>query len=308
VQERLGQPVGGDHPAQRDVAGGQALGGGDDVGRVVVLQPTEVLAEAAEAADHVVRDHQDVVAVADLADPLEVSGRRREAAAGVLHRLEEDGGDGVRALELDRLGDPVGRPDAELLGAHRLVGAAVVVGVRHPERRRHERLEVLLQGRDAGDRQGAHRGAVVRDRPGQHLGLERLAGPLEERAGELPRRLDRLGAAGGEEDPVEVTGGQVGEPVGQLDGLGVRVRPDREVGELTGLLGGGLGELLPAVAGLHDEQRGQAVEVAPAVAVPHVAAVAAHDQRHLGLLVGRQAGEVQPEMVPGGAGELLEVG
>ena len=73
------------------------------------------MADAAEGADDLVADEQHVVLVADLAHPLEVSGRRREASAGVLHRLEEDRGDGLGALELDHLLDAVRRPDAERL-------------------------------------------------------------------------------------------------------------------------------------------------------------------------------------------------
>ena len=72
-----------------------------------------MLPEPAERADHLVGDQQHVVPVADLAHPLEVAGRRREAAAGVLHRLEEHRGHGLGTLELDRLGDPVGGPPAE---------------------------------------------------------------------------------------------------------------------------------------------------------------------------------------------------
>ena len=71
------------------------------------------MAEPAERADHLVADQQHVVLVADLADALEVAGRRREAAAGVLHRLEEDGGDGVGAFVLDGDRDLVGGPAAE---------------------------------------------------------------------------------------------------------------------------------------------------------------------------------------------------
>ena len=121
MQERLEQPVAGDHRAERGVAGGHALGAGDDVGLVAEALGAEHVAEPAEGADHLVGDQQHVVLVADLADPLEVAGRRREAAAGVLHRLEEDRRDGVGALELDRLRDPVGGPAAERLAS--VVGA-----------------------------------------------------------------------------------------------------------------------------------------------------------------------------------------
>ena len=71
---------------------------GDDVRQVVVAVAGEHVAQSSEGADHLVRDEQDAVAIADLPHLLEVAGRRREAAAGVLHRLEDDRGDGLGAL------------------------------------------------------------------------------------------------------------------------------------------------------------------------------------------------------------------
>ena len=47
--------------AERDVAGGDALGEGDDVRGDAVLLHAEHRAGAAEAADHLVEDEQDVV-------------------------------------------------------------------------------------------------------------------------------------------------------------------------------------------------------------------------------------------------------
>jgi hypothetical protein len=64
--------------------------------------------------------------------------------------------------------------------------------------------------------------------------------------GQLEGRLDGFTAAGGEENAVEVARGIRGEAVGQLDGGRVRVRPDREEGQLFGLLRGDLGEALAA--------------------------------------------------------------
>ena len=108
-----------------------------------------------------------------------------------------------------------------------------MVRVGHLERPRHERLEHLLGRRDAGDRQGALRGAVVGDVAADHLVLGRFAGQLEELFGQLPRGLDRLAAAGGEEDPVEVSRTRpVGQPFGELDGPWVRIGPQGEEGQL----------------------------------------------------------------------------
>ena len=97
VHERLGDPVGGDHRAHRRVGRRQALGGRDDVRQVVVALRAEVVTEPAPRADHLVGDQQHAVAVADLAHPLEVALLRGEAAAGVLDRLEDHGGDRLRA-------------------------------------------------------------------------------------------------------------------------------------------------------------------------------------------------------------------
>jgi hypothetical protein len=143
--ERLEEPVADDHQPERGIAGGDALGRRDDVGDVAEVVAGEHRADPAEGADRLVGDEQDVVLVADLADPLEVAGGRREAAAGVLHRLEEDRGDRLRALELDGLGDPVrGPPTERLLVVAQVLRAAVDVGVGHLVAAGHERLEDRL--------------------------------------------------------------------------------------------------------------------------------------------------------------------
>ena len=122
---------------------------------------------------------------------------------------------------------------------------------------------------------------------------------------ELPRRLDRLRAAGDEEDAVEIAGRQGGELGGELDRARVRVRPVRVEGQLAHLLEGGLADLLAeAVAEVDGEETRERVEVAVALRVLEVAAVAADDDRHVRLLVAAHAGEVQPEMV---ARCLLEI-
>src|ERR1700678_702247 len=153
VGERLHQLVADDHPAERRVPGGDALGEGDDVRLVVVPGRAEVVAEPAERADHLVRYQQHAVPGADLPHPLEVAGRRGGAAAGVLHRLEVHRRDRLGVLAQDRPLDLVGRPDAELLvrPPGREVGGTVDVGVRHPDAAGRQRLEVMLDGGEAGD-------------------------------------------------------------------------------------------------------------------------------------------------------------
>ena len=123
-----------------------------------------------------------------------------------------------------------------------------------------------------------------------------LAAQLPVLAGQLDGGLHRVAAGGGEEHAVEVAGGVVGQPLGQRDGRLVGERPDGEVGQLLALLAGGLGDLLAAVADLHGEQAGEAVEVALAVLVVDVAAFAAGDHRHVVAGERAEAGEVHPQM------------
>ena len=104
---------------------------------------------------------------------------------------------------------------------------------------------------------------------------------------------------------VEVAGGVVGDALGELDGVGVGVGPERVERQFLGLLGGGLGDLLAAVADLGDEQSGQRVEVALALGVVDVGALTPDDDRDVGLLVGAHPGEMHPQVV---AGRLLQGG
>ena len=239
------------------------------------------------------------MAVADLAHPLEVAGRRGEAAAGILHRLQVHGGDRLGVLREDGLLDGVGGPAAEGHDVVLEVRRPVEVGVGHLEGPGHQRFERGADLGDAGDGEGPHGGAVVRDVTADDLVPLGLADQLEVLAGQLPRRLDGLGAAGGEEDPVEVAGRQVGDLLGQLDGLRVRVAPHREVGQLGRLLGSRLHQFHPTVAELAGEQAGQAVQVALAVLVVDPHALAVGDDRDLLAGVVRHAGEVHPQVAVG---------
>ncbi len=308
--ERLEQPVVDHHRAHRGVPGGQALGERDDVRLDAVPVHREVVADAAHGADGLVGDEQHVVLVADLAHPLEVAGRRREAAAGVLHGLEEHRRHALGALELDGLGDAVGSPPAERRDVVGVSLGPVEVGVRHLVGTGNQRFEGGLRDRDPGDRQSALGGAVVGDIAADHLVLGGLARELVVLLGQLPRRLDGLAATAGEEGAVDVRRGQLPEAVGQLDRRRVRVGPQREERECLGLLGHRLGDLLATVTGLHGEQPSEAVEVGPALVVPDPRTLAADDDGHVAgtLLVDRVPREVHPEPVPGPVGQGVVAG
>jgi hypothetical protein len=83
--------------------------------------------------------------------------------------------------------------------------------------------------------------------------LTGFAGQLEVVLRQLPRRLDRLAATGGEEHPVQIAGGVAGESLGEFDRAGRGIGPQREERQCLGLLGRGLCELLASVTDLDDE-------------------------------------------------------
>ena len=115
------------------------------------------VAGAAEAVDHLVVDHDDVVLVEHVLDRRIVALRRDDDAAGAHHRLGDEGGDRVRALALDQVAQRLHHARQELGLALAVLAEAVVmraVGVQHAvdrqvpadvvvgqagQRRRHDR-------------------------------------------------------------------------------------------------------------------------------------------------------------------------
>jgi hypothetical protein len=89
---------------------------------------------------------------------------------------------------------------------------------------------------------------VVGDLAGDEFVLLAFAVGAVEVAGQLQRRLDRLGAAVGEEDAVQFARRQIGDPRRQFDRFRVGVAPQREEVELFDLARRRLAELGAAVA------------------------------------------------------------
>ena len=272
---------------------------------------------------------------AEIANAAPVPLRRREAATRVLDRLHVDHAHRLRAHREDRRLEILEQERRELL--LRLLGRAVVaVRVPHVADLGDEGLERDADRRNAVERQRAERRAVVRevardrlvaarshprrcdDRVVVHLRLLRARTPTggDDRAevavpmrdvvlpGELPCRLDRLGASRAEEDTVEIARRERRHLGGELDRSRVRVRPVRVEGQLAHLLQCRLADLLAErVADVDGEEPGERVEIALAVHVLEVAPVAADDHRHV-LSRTAHPREVEPEVV---AGSLLEV-
>ena len=291
LHERLRDRIRHDHGSHRRVGRRDPLGRRDDVGLVAVALAPEPVAEPAPRADDLVGDQQHAVPVADLPDPLEVAVLWNDAPTGVLHGLEDHRRDRVGALEQDPLLDGVGRPERVAI-----LRPAVGVRVRHVAAARRERLELRPQGGNARGGQRSEGRAVVGDLAGDDLGARALAAHAVVVARELPGRLHGLRPTRCEEHAVEVSGRERGDLRGQLDRAWVRVAPVRVEAELAGLARRRLAQLGPAVAGVHAEESREAVEVALAVLVEHVTALAAHDDRHLVVGVGAHPGEMHPEV------------
>ena len=148
---------------------------------------------------------EDVVAVADRPHAAPVALRRDERPARVLHRLH---------VTMQTLSGPIetivcsrssSRNARELLLA---LAGGPVVAVRVADvdaTSGTSGSNGFAERGDAVDRERAHRRPVVGEPAGDRLPAP-LAARLVELARELPRRLDRLRAAGDEEDAIEVAG------------------------------------------------------------------------------------------------------
>jgi len=137
-------------------------------------------------------------------------------------------------------------------------------------------------------------GAVVGDRSRNHFVFPGFTGELEILLGHLPCGLDRLGAAAGEEHPIQVARGIARQAFGELDRGRGGISPEREERQSAGLPGRDLRQLGTAMTDLHGEQPGQRVEVALAAVVEDGDALAARDDRR--REVRAVASEVQPEV------------
>ena len=132
--------------------------------------------------------------------------------------------------------------------------------------------------------------------------FSRLAAGVPVVADEADRAVDRVRAAEGEVDVVEVARRQLGEPGGEADR---RLRPEAEVaggiGQGAKLALGGGDDALLAVAGVHAPEAGEAVDERAPLGVGHGRALGGGEQADARGLVPAPAGDRVDEM---GAVEL----
>src|SRR5690606_33213315 len=126
--DRVIDPAGAKHRANRLIARTEALGDGHYVGRDAILLAGEQIAGAPHATHHLVEDHQDAMAVADLSNALQVAwhGRNRPSG-GADHRLGDEGHNVSGAKALDLILKLVRDSQTVSLGALTLGAAAILV-------------------------------------------------------------------------------------------------------------------------------------------------------------------------------------
>ena len=174
------------------------------------------------------------MAVADLADALEIARHRWDRTGRRTdHRLGDEAGDGLRPQTQDFGLQLVGDPAA--IGFRSLVRCPVAIGVARADMAdaHEQRLELGAAPHVPAGGQSTQRIAVIALPPGDDVVPPGLADLQEVLPRHLERRLDRLGAAGNEVDPVEPDGRRRDQCAGQrLHGLEGRTELGTEVRDL----------------------------------------------------------------------------
>ena len=204
----------GQHRAQRLRAVGDLLGHVHDVGCDAKGLGAGVSAHAAKAGDDLIKNQQDVVGGADLAQALQVAHRRHHHASRAGHGLHDDGGDVGGIMQRNQAQQVVGQFGAFFRHAAR-EGVAGQLGVRQVVG-----LDALAKhlavGHNAAHRDAAKVDAVVAFFAADQAGLAGLAFGAPVGTRHLQRRVGRLRTRAGEEHIVQPGWGQLFEFVGQL--------------------------------------------------------------------------------------------
>src|SRR5205085_2900544 len=225
-------------------------------------------------------DHEDAVAVADLADTLEVPGHGRHRASGRAdYRLRQERHDGFLADLDDFVFELVG--DAPPIFFRALVGQREVI------------LEAGIDELGVDDQwfvgcatpvaspcaEGAKRVPVIAETPGDHPAARNVA-PLEmELPGELHGSFNRLGPAARIPDAVERTGSLPRNHLSEFFRLGRREEAGVHIFEARRLFGDGGGDFGMTVAEARDRSATARIDVAIAVCIHQVNALALRGDR-----------------------------
>ena len=250
-----------DRPS-RNRARGDALSQEQDVGNDARRPAGEKRPRAPVADQDLVDDEEDVVPIADFADPREVVGRGNvRSGRGATHGLDEERRNGLRADFLDEVVERVRASDAAV-GMAFLQRTAIAVGRRGVMMVRKKRKVGLPERLPSGDREGSERPPVIARAHGERPELGFFPPREVILPRELDRRLRRFASPRDEIELRELPGKKTRETLGPLlDGVGRELRPV-DVGDFLRLLRHRAREVLPAVAEAHDQSPAAGVEVA----------------------------------------------
>ena len=255
----------------------------------------------AEADGHLVGDQQRVVPAGQLAEPAQIALGMDDHPRRPLHqRLDDDGGDlaGMapqEPLDLAQAGDRAGRP-------RQAERAAVAVRARRAEGREQQRAEHRVEPLDAADADVAERVAVVGVRRGRGTGSARGSGSAFCRQywkAILRATSTAVAPSSEKKTRVRPVGSALDQPPGQLDRRRVGDAQQRRVRDLVELVAEGRVERGMAMAVDVAPERADAVEVATALDVEQVDALAAVDDQRVGRRPVGQRRERVPEVGAG---------
>ena len=296
IADHLPDRRGTERRAQRKISTGQALGDAHDIRRDPVMVQRDPGAAAPRAAHHLVRDHQDAVARADVAHRLRIAGRRGHAAPRRAHHgFEDEPRDGFGARAQDRLlqrrgGGRSGR----ILG--RAGDRAIGIRGRYLDRGQERPLEGPRAFGKARQAQRAQRVAM----PGPLAADEGAAREIPLRVMVLQRDLQaafhRFGPAADEDHLGHRAARAVADDLGQLlqrVGGEVVAIAMRDAVQLVADRAVHLGVRVPDAI---DRRSARSVDILLATGVPEIGPLR---PRHLGQRVCRRNG-----VVPGGSGHV----
>ncbi len=182
----------------------------------------------------------------------------------------DEGGDVFLAHFENLLLQLLGGPDAELVRRH-VAALAVPVGLGDVDDARDGEITLLMQRLHAAQADAGDGGAVVAVPAADHHFLLRLALGRPIVADHTQHGVVGLGAGAGEEHVVHAFRSDVGDRLGQFDHRRVGGLEEQVVErQLAHLPGGGLDQLLAAVADVDAPEAGHRIEDLVALAVPDI--------------------------------------
>ena len=259
--QHLPHALADNHPGQRLIRRGQALGNGDQVRLHFVVLRTEVHAQPAETADHFIGNQQDVVLIEHLADFSPVAFWRWHDTAGAQYWFTDHRGNGIRTFGENHFFEFLCAVNRELLLAHRVIFATVVDRRNGVFDALQRQVEVGVEHRQAGHRTGCNARPVIATVTRDHLLLLFAAKDIVVVPNQLELGLVGIRAGHAVIDFAHALACELDDALrqlrhafGRVANIGVVVR------ELLGLLVNGFGHFGAAIANVYAIQAGKAVD------------------------------------------------